>query len=172
MAHAKYATISISWVILRVLLLAGAFSEGDGTTLQFRGNFYGGVFSRGLRVGDLLSFVSSCLLSSTCQVGHLDLFYLLSHILKISSKFCFGGCWTLHISFFSFLFFETFFRNVLFLSEPNICIGSSERIIAALEKINHGTFKLLSGTNYPQNPLLQNNIFIYLSTVLTYINNQ
>ena len=65
-----------------------------GTTRQFRGYVYGGVFSPGL--GAVLSFLSSWLLSSTCQVSHLDLFFLLSHISKSASKFCFAGCWTLH----------------------------------------------------------------------------
>ena len=39
------------------------------------------VLSR-TRVGVFLSFLSSCLFSSTCQVGHLDLFFLISHSFK------------------------------------------------------------------------------------------
>ena len=35
-----------SWAILRVLLVAGTSSEGDGTTRRFRGYFNGGVLSR------------------------------------------------------------------------------------------------------------------------------
>ena len=41
----------ISWAILRVPLVAGTSSEGDGTTRQFRGFFYRGVFSLGLGGG-------------------------------------------------------------------------------------------------------------------------
>ena len=35
------------------------------------------------RAGGGLSFLSSCLLSSFCQISPLDLFYLLSHIFKL-----------------------------------------------------------------------------------------
>ena len=45
------------------------------------------------RVGCLHYFPSSFSISSTCQVGHLDLEILLSHI---SSNFCDVFCWTLH----------------------------------------------------------------------------
>ena len=48
------------------------------------------------RVGGFLHyFPSSFSISSTCQVGHLDLEILLSHI---SSNFCDVFCWTLHIN--------------------------------------------------------------------------
>ena len=44
------------------------------------------------RVGGLHYFPSFFSISSTCQVGHLDLEILLSHI---SSNFCDVFCWTL-----------------------------------------------------------------------------
>ena len=89
----KLLSFLISWAILRVLLAAGTSSEGDGTTRQFREYFYGGVFSLGLGGGFFHYFPSSFSISSTCQVGHLDLEILLSHI---SSNFCDVFCWTLH----------------------------------------------------------------------------
>ena len=70
----------------RVPLVTGMSSKGDGTTRQFRGYFYGRVFSLGLGGGcgvSFFSFPSSFSISSTCQVGHFE-----SHISNFSSNFC------------------------------------------------------------------------------------
>ena len=69
----------------RVPLVTGTSSKGNGTTRQFRGSLYCGMFSLGLGGGcglSFSSFPSSFSISSTCQVGHFE-----SHIWNFSTKF-------------------------------------------------------------------------------------
>ena len=85
------------------LHLLGHSSGSAGSWDVFRGRWHNTAISGILlwrcvlsRVGwgvFLHYFPSSFSISSTCQVGHLDLEILLSHI---SSNFCDVFCWTLH----------------------------------------------------------------------------
>ena len=85
------------------LHLLGHSSGSAGSWDVFRGRWHNTaisgillwrcVLSRAGRGVLLLYFPSSFSISSTCQVGHLDLEILLSHI---SSNFCDVFCWTLN----------------------------------------------------------------------------
>ena len=85
------------------LHLLGHSSGSAGSWDVFRGRWHNTaisgillwrcVFSRAGWGVSLHCFPSSFSISSTCQVGHLDLEILLSHI---SSNFCDVFCWTLH----------------------------------------------------------------------------
>ena len=69
----KLLSFSIAWAILRVPLVAGTSSEGDGTTRRFRGFFYGGVFSLGLGgVVFCVRFFASSTIFGTCVVGYFE----------------------------------------------------------------------------------------------------
>ena len=68
----KLLSFFISWVILRVPLVAGTFSEGDGTTRRFRGYFYCGVFSLGLGGGVFCAFFASFMIFGTCRTAILN----------------------------------------------------------------------------------------------------
>ena len=85
------------------LHLLGHSSGSAGSWDVFRGRWHNTTVSGILRWRCVLSragwgvsffyFPSSFSILSTCQVGHLDLEILLSHI---SSNFCYVFCWTLH----------------------------------------------------------------------------
>ena len=96
MAYAKYANFCVSsslgpffgfcWQLGRLpreMAQHGDFGDTSVTVCSLSGRVGGGLHY-------FLSFFS---ISSTCQVGHLDLEILLSHI---SSNFCDVFCWTLH----------------------------------------------------------------------------
>ena len=72
-----------SWVILRVLLVAGTSSEGDGPTRQFRGYFNAGCPLSGCVGVFCVRFSASFTIFGTCRVGYFE-----SHISNFSSKFC------------------------------------------------------------------------------------
>ena len=87
-----------------VLHLLGHSSGSAGSWDVFRGRWHNTAVSGILLWRCVLSragwgvslhyFPSSFFISSTCQVGHLDLEILLPHI---SSNFCDVFCWTLHL---------------------------------------------------------------------------
>ena len=79
----KLLSYFISCAILRVPLVAGSCSEGNGTTWRLWGYFHGGVFSLGLCGGVFVRFSASFTISGTCQIGRFE-----SNISKFASKIC------------------------------------------------------------------------------------